>query len=111
MNKDDLGQIEILYDQPLIAGQLVTVVFEYTVGRAGLTEGGRLRLGLPCVSWSAPTVRQYYFWSEYAKGKDWTQVRGPHLTGSAADFRWTSPAVTCARSSRPSRTDGCSCGP
>ena len=70
MNKKALGQIEIRYQEPLIAGQLVTVVFEYTVGKAGLAEGGRLRIGLPGVSWAAPLVRQYYFWSEYAKGKD-----------------------------------------
>ena len=54
----------------LIAGELVTVDFEYTVGEAGLAEGGKLRVGLPHVGWKSPEVPQYYFWSEYAKGKN-----------------------------------------
>jgi len=70
VTKDDVGRIDIQYPEPLIAGQLVTVVFEYTAGKAGLAEGGKLRVGLPNVGWAEPLVPQYYFWSEHAKGKD-----------------------------------------
>ena len=69
MSDMDVGQIVIRYEEPLIAGRLVTVEFEYTVGGGGLAENGRLRIGLPNVAWAKPEVPQYYFWSEYAKGK------------------------------------------
>ena len=64
-----IGDIRICHPEPLIAGQLVTVVFKYTVGEQGLAEGGKLRIGLPHVGWRSPEVPQYYFWSEYVKGK------------------------------------------
>lgn len=67
---NDCGRIDIRYPAPLIAGQLVTIRFEYTVGQAGMVENGRLRIGMPSVAWGPPLVPQYYFWSEYAKGKD-----------------------------------------
>jgi len=66
----EFGRISIEYPVPLIAGELVTVVFNYTVGEKGLAEKGRLRIGLPNVGWHPPEVPQHYFWSEYAKGKD-----------------------------------------
>ena len=66
----DFGSIKIDYPQPLIAGQLVTVVFDFTVGNGGMREGGRLRIGLPNVGWARPEVPQYYFWSEFARGKE-----------------------------------------
>ena len=62
--------MEIKYPKPFIAGQLVTVRFEYTVGSIGFSQGGRLRIGLPGVGWAKPEVPQYYFWSEFAQGKD-----------------------------------------
>ena len=64
------GSIKIRHPQPLIAGQLVTVLFDFTVGRAGMREGAKLRIGLPSVAWARPEVPQYYFWSEFARGKD-----------------------------------------
>ena len=69
MTAKGIGDIHISYPGPLIAGRLVTVVFEYTVGEKGLAEGGKLRIGLPHVGWRSPKVPQYYFWSEYVKGK------------------------------------------
>jgi len=72
MSLEDIGKISVQYNEPLIAGQLVTIVFECTVGEAGLAENGRLRIGLPNVGWTKPLVPQYYFWSEYARGKDRT---------------------------------------
>lgn len=92
MGESELGQIVTRYEQPLIAGQLVTVVFEYTVGKAGLTEGGRLRIGLPCVSWAPPLVPQYYFWSEYAKGKD-RRYTAYDRVNTTARLETQSPAV------------------
>ena len=69
MTDKDIGNLRISHPEPLIAGRLVTVVFEYTVGERGLHEGGKLRIGLPHVGWASPEVPQYYFWSEYVKGK------------------------------------------
>ncbi|MAE66029.1 MAG: hypothetical protein CMJ18_17290, partial [Phycisphaeraceae bacterium] len=66
----DHGTIDIRYEEPLIAGRLVTVEFICTVGSSGLAENGRLRIGLPGVCWGRPEVPQYYFWGEYAKGKE-----------------------------------------
>ena len=66
------GRIEIDFDAPLIAGEPVTVLFRYTVGTTVLPEGARLRIGLPNISWARPEPAQYYFWSEYARGKDRT---------------------------------------
>ena len=63
------GKINIQFPQPLVSGQLVTVKFQYTVGKTGMREGGRLRIGLPSVAWAQPEVPQYYFWSEFARGK------------------------------------------
>jgi len=40
MQQQDVGNLKIRYDEPLIAGRLVTVVFEYTVGAGGMCEGG-----------------------------------------------------------------------
>ncbi len=65
-------RIEIDFDAPLIAGEPVTVLFRYTVGATVLPEGARLRIGLPNISWARPEPAQYYFWSEYARGKDRT---------------------------------------
>ena len=70
MSSRDPGRIFVRYSKPLIAGQLVTCIFEYTVGKVGIAENGELRIGLPNVGWSKPLVPQYYFWSEYARGKD-----------------------------------------
>ena len=64
------GRIEIHQPQVLIAGQGVTVVFDFTVGEGGMREGGKLRIGLPNVGWAKPEVPQYYFWSEFARGKE-----------------------------------------
>ena len=75
MTEQDVGRLDIRYDEPIVAGQLVTVVFEYTVGAGGMREGGRLRIGLPSVGWAMPLVPQHYFWSEYAKGKDRTYTQ------------------------------------
>ena len=70
MNGKDTGRLEIHYDEPLIAGELVTVVFEYVTGEAGLAEGCKVKIGLPSVGWAPPEIPQYYFWSEHAKGKE-----------------------------------------
>lgn len=70
MSPPDLGAIDIRCDDPLVAGALTTIAFDYTVGAAGLAEGGRLRVGLPHVGWGRPEVGQYYFWSAFASGKD-----------------------------------------
>jgi len=75
VQQQDVGRLEIRYDEPLIAGRLVTVVFEYTVGARGMCEGGRLRLGLPSVAWAVPLVPQHYFWSAYARGRDRTYTQ------------------------------------
>ena len=72
MTTGDTGNLNVRYDTPLIAGSLVTIAFEYTAGPAGLPEGSRLRLGLPCVGWAVPLVPQHYFWSAYARGRDRT---------------------------------------
>ena len=52
------------------AGDIITINFEYTVGSAGMKEGGRLRVGLPNPGWGEPLVPQAYFWDCYQKGKD-----------------------------------------
>ena len=38
------GCVKISHPKPLIAGQLVTVVFDFTVGDGGMREDGRLRI-------------------------------------------------------------------
>ena len=77
---EEYGRVHIKYPQPLIAGQLVTVVFEYTVEEQGMREGGRLRIGLPNVGWAKPEVPQYYFWSEDGGQKSvlGVEIPGPH---------------------------------
>ena len=63
------GVFNVVEPAPRIAGRHVTIGFEYTVGEAGLSEGGQLRIGLPNTAWAKPEVPQYYFWSEYARGE------------------------------------------
>ena len=63
------GSIEIVHPTPLVAGELVTVVFSYRVGSAGMREGGRLRVALPNPGWGEPMVPQPYFWDCFQKGK------------------------------------------
>lgn len=90
--EEEIGKIEVKYEEPLIAGQLVTVVFEYTVGTEGLQENGRLRIGLPNLGWAEPEVPQYYFWSEFAKGKD-RRYTDYDRVNTTARFRSDTPAV------------------
>lgn len=54
----------------LVAGNLATVVFSFTVGRNGMSEGGRLRVALPNPGWAQPLVPQHYFWECFQRGKD-----------------------------------------
>src|SRR6266571_1934571 len=64
-----VGSITITHPEPLIAGDLVTVVFAYRVGASGMREGGRLRVALPNPGWGEPLVPQFYFWDCFQKGK------------------------------------------
>ena len=64
------GKVDIHHPERLIAGQLVTVEFDFEVGSRGMSERGILRIGLPSVAWGRPEVPQYYFWSAFARGKD-----------------------------------------
>jgi len=48
------GRMQIDCPQPLIAGHLVTVIFDFTVGNGGMRKGARLRIGLPNVGWARP---------------------------------------------------------
>lgn len=66
---NNAGHVDIHHPQPLVAGQLVTVQFKFTVGPREMREGGRLRVGLPNVGWAIPEVPQYYFWSDFARGR------------------------------------------
>ena len=70
LDREPFGRIDISHPKPLIAGALVTVVCDFTVGPGGMREGSRLRIGLPNVGWARPEVPQYYFWSEFARGKE-----------------------------------------
>ena len=67
---NEFGKVEIHHPKCLIAGQIVCVEFDFEVGSRGMSEGASLRIGLPSVAWGRPEVPQYYFWSEYARGKD-----------------------------------------
>lgn len=69
MRNRETENLEIRFREPLTAGQIVSIVFDYTVGQTGLAQGGKLRIGLPTTGWAEPLVPQYYFWSEYARGK------------------------------------------
>ncbi len=100
------GSIRIDHPQPLIAGQRVTVVFDFTVGRGGMCEGGKLRIGLPSVAWARPEVPQYYFWSEFARGKDrrYTQYDRVNTTATLTSKGKAVPLLeTEARFFRPWR--------
>jgi len=79
----------------MIAGQLVTVVFTYAVGEDGMKEGGRLRIGLPSVAWSKPEVPQYYFWSEFARGRQrmYTQYDRVNTTAKLTTGRQAVPLL------------------
>jgi hypothetical protein len=41
-----------------------TVVFEYQVGEAGVTPGGKIRVGVPNTGWEAPVPPQQRYWDE-----------------------------------------------
>ena len=60
----------MLHDEPLIAGARTSILFRFTVNENGLTEGSRLRIGLPNTGWERPVVPQQRYWDELVKGLD-----------------------------------------
>ena len=58
MIEGKLGTFEMSPSGSFEAGTYTTIVFVYTVGEAGLKEGGRLRIGTPNMGWGTPTEAQ-----------------------------------------------------
>jgi hypothetical protein len=56
------------HDGALVAGMRTTIIFEYEVGAAGLSEGGKLRIGLPNTGWEQPVPPQQRYWDELVQG-------------------------------------------
>lgn len=71
MSQDkEFGSLKMEYAEPLIAGELTTIRFVFTVGSSGMKEGGRVRFALPNPGWGEPLLAQHYFWDCYQKGKE-----------------------------------------
>jgi len=56
MSDVELGRFEMRPTGPFEAGSYTTITFVYTVGKAGLKKGGRLRIGTPNMGWGEPLV-------------------------------------------------------
>ncbi|MFC1719383.1 DUF3604 domain-containing protein [Candidatus Poribacteria bacterium] len=56
MTESRFGTFEMSLSGPFEAGTYTTIVFTYTVGEAGLKDGGRLRIGTPNMGWGEPLV-------------------------------------------------------
>ena len=99
MQNSEYGTIKFTFPEPLIAGEIVTLTCEYTVGKRGFAKNGKLRIGLPNTGWSEPLVPQYYFWSEYAEGKDRTYTQY-HRVNTTARLVTNSKATVLLDSER-----------
>lgn len=121
MPENELGSFAMSPSGPFEAGAHAILVFTYTVGRAGLKEGGRLRIGTPNMGWGEPLVlcpnpigeavrgpdRKHNPWKplnttfalETATGawvEMWVEERGAHPLGSVADkpgWEWAKTAI------------------
>ena len=56
MSDGSYGTFEISPGGPYEAGSFTTLTFTYTVGGAGLKQGGRLRIATPNQGWGEPLV-------------------------------------------------------
>lgn len=68
----DLGTISVSPCEAVRAGSLVTLTFTYRVGKAGLREGGSIRIRLPGDGWDLPKapVHRQFERSRLRTGKD-----------------------------------------
>jgi len=99
MKNCEHSTIQFEYSEPLIAGEHITLTCEYTVGENGFAQNGKLRIGLPNTGWFKPLVPQYYFWSEYADGKNRTYTQY-HRVNTSARLITSSKAATLLDSER-----------
>ena len=67
---DCVGRVSLSPDGPFQTGSYVTLLLAFTVGRRGLEEGARLRIGVPNTGWECVVVPQLRYWDELVKGKD-----------------------------------------
>ncbi|MEA3400126.1 MAG: hypothetical protein U9R79_02665, partial [Armatimonadota bacterium] len=58
---DGYGHISMSPRDEIVAGSMVTLTFEYTVGERGLSEGGQLRIATPNDAWGWPMVPVHRF--------------------------------------------------
>ena len=64
---DEYGRITMSPREDIVAGSMVTLSFEYTVGEKGLAEGGSLRIAMPNDAWGWPLVPLHRF---FQKGRE-----------------------------------------
>ncbi len=57
----EYGHITMSPRDDIVAGSIVTLTFEYTVGEKGLKEGGQLRIATPNDAWEWPLVPLHRF--------------------------------------------------
>ena len=57
----EYGQVTMSPRDDIVAGSIVTLTFEYTVGEKGLKEDGQLRIATPNDAWEWPLVPQHRF--------------------------------------------------
>jgi hypothetical protein len=121
MTNPRLGSFAMSPTGPFEAGAHTTIVFTYTVGEAGLRDGGRLRIGTPTMGWGEPLVLCPNPIGEVVRGPDrkhnpwkplnttfelktdtdawvrmWVEERGVHSFREVADhagWEWTKTAI------------------
>ena len=67
---DAIGQVTLSPTGPFVSGSQVTLNVTFTVGKAGLSKGARLRVGTPNTGWERVVVPQPRYWDELVRGKD-----------------------------------------
>ncbi len=60
----EYGTITMSPRDDIVAGSLVTLTFEYTVGERGIAEGGQLRIAMPNDAWEWPEVPLHRFFQK-----------------------------------------------
>lgn len=65
-----VGSIEVSPGGPFDTGAQVTLKITFTVGDAGLSEGGQFRVGLPNTGWEEVVVPQCRYWDELVEPGD-----------------------------------------
>jgi len=66
----DWGSFRVDAKFPLVCGAQADLRLIFETGKAGLSPGSRLRVGLPNTGWDRPVVPQQRYWDELARGSN-----------------------------------------